>query len=131
MEPQIAPAVVVDRVIDVFPANQQEKVRTTLSESLKAVVAQTLFKRVDVRGRIAALEILICTYAVGNLIREGKTYQLPSVMQTGKQYGMQLLDDAIMNLLQKRMVSAQEAYTKCIDKKKFVPFLKRPPDILI
>lgn len=121
----------VDRVIDVFPASQQEKVRTTLSESLKAVIAQTLFKRVDVRGRIAALEVLICTYAVGNLIREGKTYQLPSVMQTGRQYGMQILDDAIMALLQKRMINSSDAYTKSIDKQKFVPFLKRAPDILI
>jgi len=121
----------VDRVIDVFPANQQEKVRTTLSESLKAVVAQTLFKRVDIKGRVAALEILICTYAVGNLIREGKTYQLPSVMQTGKQYGMQVLDEAIMGLLQKRVISPSDAYSKSIDKQKFVPFLKRAPDILI
>jgi twitching motility protein PilT len=121
----------VDRVIDVFPANQQEKVRTTLSESLKAVIAQTLFKRVDVKGRAAAIEVLICTYAVGNLIREGKTFQLPSVMQTGKQYGMQVLDDAIMNLLQKRMISPYDAYTKSIDKQKFVPFLKRAPDIMI
>ncbi|MGA1841796.1 MAG: type IV pilus twitching motility protein PilT [bacterium] len=121
----------VDRVIDVFPANQQEKVRTTLSESLKAVISQTLFKRVDVKGRVAAIEVLICTYAVGNLIREGKTFQLPSVMQTGKQYGMQVLDDAIMGLLQKRMISPYDAYTKCVDKQKFVPFLKRAPDIMI
>jgi twitching motility protein PilT len=121
----------VDRVIDVFPANQQEKVRTSLSESLKAVIAQTLFKRIDIKGRVAAIEVLICTYAVGNLIREGKTFQLPSVMQTGKQYGMQVLDDAIMGLLQKRMISPYDAYTKCIDKQKFVPFLKRAPDIMI
>ncbi len=121
----------VDRVIDVFPANQQEKVRTSLSESLKAVIAQTLFKRVDIKGRVAAIEVLICTYAVGNLIREGKTFQLPSVMQTGKQYGMQVLDDAIMGLLQKRMISPSDAYTKSVDKQKFVPFLKRAPDILI
>ncbi len=121
----------VDRIIDVFPGGQQEKVRTTLSESLKAVIAQTLFKRVDRKGRIATLEILICTYAVGNLIREGKTYQLPSVMQTGKQYGMQVMDDAIMSFLQKKMISPMEAYTKCLDKQKFVPFLKRAPDILI
>ena len=121
----------IDRVIDVFPANQQEKIRTTLSESLKAVIAQTLFKRIDVKGRVAALEILVCTYAVGNLIREGKTYQIPSVMQTGKQYGMQTLDDAIMNLLQRKMISPEEAYTKSIDKQKFAPFLNRAPDVLI
>jgi len=121
----------VDRIIDVFPAHQQPQIRTTLSEALKAVVAQTLFKRIDIKGRCAALEVLIGTYAVGNLIREGKTVQLPSVMQTGKQIGMQSLDDAIMNLLQKRMISPEEAYMKCVQKAKFAPFLRTPPDELI
>jgi twitching motility protein PilT len=121
----------VDRVIDVFPANQQSQIRTTLSESLKAVIAQTLFKRAGAKGRCAALEILICTYAVGNMIREGKTVQLPSVMQTGKQLGMQTLDDAIMDLLQKHMISPDEAYMKCVQKAKFASFLASPPDALI
>lgn len=121
----------IDRIIDVFPANQQAKIRTTLSESLKAVVAQTLFKRIDIKGRVAALEILICTYAMANLIREGKTYQIPSLMQAGKQYGMQTLDDAIFSLMQAKKISPDEAYVKCIDKNKFAPFLKRAPDILI
>ena len=83
----------VDRVIEIFPANQQAQVRSTLADALKAVVSQTLLKRIDIKGRVAALEILICTPAVRNLIREGKTYQIPSVMQTGKKYGMQSLDD--------------------------------------
>jgi twitching motility protein PilT len=117
----------VDRVIDVFPANQQGQIRTTLSESLKGVIAQNLFKRVDKKGRCAALEILVCTYAVGNLIREAKTHQLPSVMQTGKRLGMQTLDDAIMDLLKKGWISPEDAYDKSIDKQKFVPFLKTPP----
>ncbi|MCX8027338.1 MAG: type IV pilus twitching motility protein PilT [Thermodesulfovibrionales bacterium] len=117
----------VDRVIDVFPANQQGQIRTTLSESLKGVIAQNLFKRVDKKGRCAALEILVCTYAVGNLIREAKTHQLPSVMQTGKRLGMQTLDDAIMDLLRKGWISPEDAYDKSIDKQKFVPFLKTPP----
>ncbi len=121
----------VDRVIDVFPADQQPQIRTTLSESLKAVIAQTLFKRIDVKGRCAALEILICSYAVGNLIREGKTVQLSSVMQTGKQLGMQILDDSIMGLLQKHMISPEEAYMKCVQKAKFAPFLRNPPDALV
>jgi len=120
----------VDRIIDVFPANQQSQIRTTLSESLRAVVAQTLFKRVDIKGRCAALEILVCTYAVGNLIREGKTVQLPSVIQTGKQLGMQILDDVIMGFLQKHMISPEEAYMKCVQKAKFLPFLKASPDDL-
>ena len=93
-------------------------------------MAQTLFKRVDIKGRCAALEILVCTYAVGNLIREGKTVQLPSVIQTGKQLGMQILDDAIMGFLQKRMISPEEAYMKCVQKAKFAPFLKASPDDL-
>lgn len=117
----------VDRVVDVFPANQQAQIRTTLSESLKGVIAQNLFKRIDKKGRCAALEILVVTYAVSNLIRESKTHQLPSAMQTGKKFGMQTLDDAIMELLQKKWISPEDAYDKAIDKQKFVQFLKEPP----
>jgi twitching motility protein PilT len=119
----------VDRVIDVFPANQQGQIRTTLSESLKAVVAQNLFKRVDKKGRCAALEILIITPAVSNLIRESKTFQIPSAIQTGKKFGMQSLDDAILDLLQKGWIGAEDAYAKCIEKQRFVQFLKEPPDV--
>jgi twitching motility protein PilT len=117
----------VDRVVEIFPANQQGQVRSTLADALKAVVSQALFKRVDIRGRVAALDVLICTPAVRNLIRESKTYQIPSVMQTGKKYGMQTVDDAIMALLEKKKISAEDAYTNCIEKQKFVKFLRRPP----
>ena len=117
----------VDRVIEIFPANQQAQVRSTLADALKAVVSQTLFKRIDVKGRCAALEILICTPAVRNLIREGKTYQIPSAMQTGKKFGMQTLDDAILEHLEKGWISPEDAYTNCIEKGKFVKFLKKPP----
>jgi twitching motility protein PilT len=117
----------VDRIIDVFPANQQEQIRATLSESLKAVVAQTLFKRIDVKGRCAALEILICTPACANLIRENKTFQIPSVIQTGRKYGMQTLDNTIEELLKKGWISADEAYSKCVDKSKFVSYLTHKP----
>ncbi|MBW1751420.1 MAG: type IV pilus twitching motility protein PilT [Deltaproteobacteria bacterium] len=117
----------VDRVVEIFPANQQGQVRSTLADALKAVVSQALFKRVDIRGRVAALEVLICTPAVRNLIRESKTYQIPSVMQTGKKYGMHTVDDAIMALLEKKKISAEDAYTNCIEKQKFVKFLRRPP----
>jgi len=117
----------VDRVIEIFPANQQAQVRSTLADALKAVVSQTLFKRVDKKGRCAALEILICTPAIRNLIREGKTFQIPSAMQTGKKFGMQTLDDAIMLYLEKGMISSEVAYTNCIEKGKFVQFLKTPP----
>src|SRR5712664_4019564 len=120
----------IDRVIEVFPAEEQAQVRNGLSTGLKVVVAQNLFKRIDKKGRCAALEILVCTAGVGNLIREGKTVQIPSAIQTGKQYGMQTLDDAIMAVLQKGWISPEEAYDKCIDKAKFKPLLKTPPDEL-
>ncbi len=117
----------VDRIIEIFPADQQAQVRSTLADSLKAVVSQTLFKRIDKKGRCAALEILICTPAVRNLIREGKTYQIPSSMQTGKKYGMQTLDDAIMELLGKGWIDGEDAYINAIEKAKFVQYLKSPP----
>ena len=120
----------IDRVIEVFPAEEQAQVRNGLSTGLKVVVAQNLFKRVDKKGRCAALEILVCTAAVGNLIREGKTVQIPSAIQTGKKFGMLTLDDAIMGVLQKGWISPDEAYDKCIDKSKFRPLLKTPPDEL-
>ncbi len=117
----------VDRMIEIFPSDQQAQVRSTLADALKAVISQTLFKRIDVKGRCAALEILVCTPAVRNLIREGKTYQIPSVMQTGKKYGMQTLDDAIMDYLQRGWIAPEDAYMHCIEKAKFVQFLKKPP----
>ena len=117
----------VDRVIEVFPINAQEQIRNTLADGLRAVVAQNLFKRIDKKARCAALEIMIATPAVRNLIREGKTFQIPSMIQTGKKFGMQPLDDAIMDLLNKKMISPDDAYAKCNDKSKFLPFLKNPP----
>ncbi|MCB2166699.1 MAG: type IV pilus twitching motility protein PilT [Deltaproteobacteria bacterium] len=117
----------VDRIIEVFPHDQQAQTRSTLSDGLRAIVAQVLFKRVDIKGRCVALEILIATAAVRNLIREGKTHQIPSMIQTGKKYGMILLDDAIMDLLNKGMISADEAYMKANDKGRFRPLLNSPP----
>ena len=117
----------VDRVIEIFPATQQGQVRSTLADALKAVVSQTLFKRIDIKGRCAALEILIATPAVRNLIREGKTYQILSAMQTGKKYGMQTMDDAILAYLEKKMISADDAYSNSIEKAKFLKFLRKAP----
>ncbi len=117
----------VDRVIEVFPASQQPQIRSTLADGLRAVLAQVLFKRIDVKGRVPALEILIATPAVRNLVREAKTHQINSMIQTGKKYGMQLLDDAIMELYEKRRISADDAYAKSNDKGRFRPFLKTPP----
>ena len=120
----------VDRVIDVFPAHQQAQIRTTLSESLKGVIAQNLFKRIDKKGRMAVLEVLVVTPAVSNLIREGKTFQIPSAIQTGKKYGMQSLDDAILEALEAKKISAEDAYDKAIVKERFLPFLKKPPEFI-
>jgi twitching motility protein PilT len=94
------------------------------------VVAQSLCKRCDIKGRCAALEILIVTPAVSNLIRESKTFQLPSVIQIGKKHGMVTLEDSIMAYLQKRWISPEEAYDKAVDKQKFLPLLSKPPDDL-
>lgn len=118
----------VDRIIDVFPADQQNKIRTTLSETLRGVVAQNLFKRIDRKGRIAALEILVFTTAIANLVREGKTHQIPGMIQVGKKLGNMPLDDAIMEHLRMKRISPEEAYEKCLDKKKFRPFLPHPPE---
>jgi len=118
----------VDRIIDVFPAEQQNKIRATLSEALKGIIAQNLFKRIDKKGRVAALEILVFTTAIANLVREGKTHQIPGMIQVGKKLGNQPLDDAIMDHLKMKRVAPEEAYDKCLDKKKFRTFLPHPPD---
>jgi len=123
----ISAAKTVDRVIEIFPTQQQPQVRSTLADALRAVISQTMFKRIDVKGRCVAFEILIATPAVRNLIREGKTYQVPSSMQTGKKFGMQTLDDAIMELLQKKWIDPDEAYIKCVNKAMFKPFIRNAP----
>jgi twitching motility protein PilT len=117
----------VDRAIEVFPATEQAQIRSTLADGLRAIIAQVLFKRIDKKSRCVALEILIANAAVRNLVREGKTYQIPSMIQTGKKYGMQLLDDAIMDLYNKGWISADEAYMKANEKAKFRPLLTSPP----
>ena len=117
----------VDRIIEVFPSSEQAQIRSTLSDGLRAVVAQVLFKRADKAGRCAALEILIANPAVRNLIRESKTHQIPSMIQTGKKYGMQLLDDAIMDLVNKGWITGDDAYLKANDKGRFRSFCKTPP----
>jgi twitching motility protein PilT len=118
----------VDRIIDVFPADQQNKIRQTLSESLKGVVAQTLFKRTDKKGRVAAFEILVFNTAVANLVRENKTHQIPGMIQVGKKMGNQPLDDHIMEHVRMKRIAPEDAYDKALDRKKFRPFLANPPE---
>lgn len=114
----------VDRIIDQFPADRQQQIRVMLSESLKGVIAQTLLPKKG-GGRVAALEILIVTPAISNLIREGKTFQIPSAMQTGKQHGMVMLNDALFALVQKGLVEPRDAYIKAVDKTNFEAMLTR------
>jgi twitching motility protein PilT len=114
----------VDRIIDQFPADRQQQIRVMLSESLKGVISQTLLPKKG-GGRVAALEILIVTPAISNLIREGKTFQIPSAMQTGKQLGMVVLNDALMNLVMKGLVEPRDAYIKAVDKPAFEGLMQR------
>ncbi len=114
----------VDRIIDQFPADRQQQIRVMLSESLRGVIAQTLLPKKG-GGRVAALEILIVTPAISNLIREGKTFQIPSAMQTGKSKGMVMLNDALFELVQKGLVEPRDAYIKAVDKPGFESMLTR------
>src|SRR5205823_4165294 len=110
----------VDRVIDVFPPNQQAQVRAMFAESIQAVITQTLCKKVG-GGRVAALEILLGTVAVRNLIREGKIHQIPSAMQTSQKDGMQTMDMALQNLVAKGIVTKEEAQSKSMNPNLFGP----------
>jgi twitching motility protein PilT len=114
----------VDRIIDQFPADRQQQIRVMLSESLKGVIAQTLVPKKG-GGRVAALEVLIITPAISNLIREGKTFQIPSAMQTGKNHGMIMLNDALFDLVKKGLVEPRDAYVKAVDKTGFETMLTR------
>jgi twitching motility protein PilT len=113
----------IDRVIDQFPADRQEQIRVMLSESMKGVISQTLCKKIG-GGRVAAREILLSIPAVSNLIREGKTFQIPSVMQTSRRHGMITLGDALIELVDSGQVEPKEAYMKSADKIAFLSLLR-------
>jgi twitching motility protein PilT len=113
----------IDRIIDQYPPDQQEQIRVMLSESLKGVVSQTLCKKIG-GGRAAALEILLVNPAVSNLIREGKTFQIPSIMQTAKNIGMRLLNEALSELVGNKIVAPEEAIAKAVDKTGLITALK-------
>jgi twitching motility protein PilT len=117
----------VDRIIDVFPADQQEQIRSMLSESLKGVVSQVLLRKKDGKGRAAAMEIMVGTSAVANLIRENKIFQIPSIIQTGRKDGMQLLDQHIMEFLISGVIDPIEAYMKANNKQTFASHIKDVP----
>ena len=105
----------VDRIIDQFPADRQAQIRLMLAESLKGVISQMLCKKIG-GGRVPALEVLIGIPAVSNLIREAKAFQITSVIQTGKRYGMTLMNDSLLELVKKKIVAPEEAYAKAVDK---------------
>ena len=106
----------IDRIIEVFPPEEQAQIRTSLSESIQAIIAQTLFKRADKKGRVPALEIMFGIPSVRNMIRESKTFQLPSVLQTNRNVGMQTMDDDIERLLLQRIIAPEAALVHAQDK---------------
>ena len=115
----------VDRIVDVFPAHQQAQIRTQLADALQGIIAQQLIPTIDGQRRECALEIMINTPAVANLIRDNKTFQLTSIMQTSTQQGMQTMDQALMDLVKSRKISPQEAYRRAFDKKAFEQYKPR------
>jgi twitching motility protein PilT len=114
----------ISRLLDVFPPNQQPQVRAMVSESLRGIICQQLVPRADGKGRVLALEILVVTPAISNLIRENQIFKIVSQMQIGTNLGMQLLDDHLMSLLDTGFITPQEAYERSTDKKRFVPKLR-------
>jgi twitching motility protein PilT len=114
----------VDRIIDQFPADRQEQIRMMLSESLKGVISQMLVKKIG-GGRVPAQEVLLCTSSVANLIREGKTFQIPSIMQTSRGIGMSTLNDALLDLVKRKLCEPNDAYIKAIAKAEFKQMLER------
>jgi twitching motility protein PilT len=113
----------IDRIIDAFPEDQQAQIRTMIADTLRGVICQILVKRGEGKGMVAALEILVVTHAVSNLIREGKTYQIPSVIQTGRKEGMMSLDQHLMDLMKSKVIFAEEAFRNAVNKDQFMSYV--------
>jgi twitching motility protein PilT len=109
----------VNRIIDVFPPHQQDQIRVQLSEALLGVLAQTLIPRADGRGRVPAIEMMVATPAIRNLIREGKTFQIPSMIETGAKEGMTSLDQCLRDLLRRGLISPEDAFIRAVDREAF------------
>jgi twitching motility protein PilT len=116
----------IDRIVDAHPSDNQSQVRHSLADNLRAVVSQELLRAADGRGRRVAAEILMVTFAVQQLIRDGKTFQIPGVISTGRRLGMQLMDQAMLALVRAGEVDPDEAFLRADDKFGFAPFVKRP-----
>ena len=116
----------IDRIIDVFPPNQQQQIKVQLASVLQGIISQQLLPRLDSSGRVAALEVLIATDAIKNMIREGKTHQIDSVIQTGTKYGMAPMDFSLANLVKRRVISLEEATTRSFNPELFKRYLSQP-----
>ncbi|HSN86250.1 MAG TPA: type IV pilus twitching motility protein PilT [Thermoanaerobaculia bacterium] len=114
----------IDRLIDAFPAEEQAQIRTTLAESIAGIVSQLLLKTADGQGRCAVNEILLKTPGLANIVREGNTPMLTSIIQGGRSQGMQLMDDALMGLVEQKKITAHDAYMKASNKARFEPMVK-------
>ncbi len=114
----------LDRVLDVFPTDQRDQIRIMVSESLRGVISQQLVPKADGSGRVIALELLVNSAAVANCIREGKTFMLPGIMQTGKNVGMVTMDESLRQLYLKKIISRDEALSRSDDKSQMLAFLK-------
>lgn len=116
----------IDRILDAFPAESHLQIRSTLADNLRCIISQELVRTVDGRGRLAAAEILVITPAVSRLIREGKTFQIPAVISTGRRFGMQLMDQALLRLVSAGDIDADEAYRLATEKRDFEAFRSAP-----
>ncbi|MHC4763136.1 MAG: ATPase, T2SS/T4P/T4SS family, partial [Planctomycetota bacterium] len=102
----------IERIIDIYPANQQNQIRTMLANTLQAVISQTLFRRVDKPGMVPCTEILLCTSAVRNCIRENRIYEIPNIIETGRQFGMHTMDKSIADMYEAGFIDREEAVLK-------------------
>jgi twitching motility protein PilT len=116
----------IHRMVDAFPTEAQAQIRHTLAETLKCVLSQELVRAADGRGRRAVMEVLIVTSAVAQMIRDGKTFQIPSAIATGRRLGMQLMDQSLIALVRSGAIDPDEACLKAVDKREFAPFVTKP-----
>ena len=117
----------IDRILDAFPLEERDRIRIMVSESLRGVLSQQLIPRKDGTGRVMALEMLVNTSAVANCIREGKTFMIPGLIQTGKNQGMRLMDDSLQGLYLDGTISAEECMQRATDPVMMEKFLREHP----
>jgi twitching motility protein PilT len=121
----------LDRILDAFPVDEHPQIRTTLADNLRCVISQELVKAADGRGRCPALEIMVGTRAVSQLIRDGETFKIPGVIMTHRRLGMQLMDHSLLNLVKSGDIDPDEAFRLATSKKEFVPFVQHPDPAML